>query len=300
MHDWNHGASKSNPSKRATLKGMVAFGLAAMAVSFTVGASAAESLLDKIKNGETIRIGFSNEIPWAYPGKNNEPLGYVNAMTLDILKKLGTTKVEPVVAEWGSLIPGLQAGRFDIITGGMSILPDRCRNVLFTNPIDKDPGALLVQKGNPKEVHSFEDVRDKGLIFVTGAGWASVAVAQKVGIAEDKIVQVAGLAEVLQAVKTGRADVGSGGYYTMQLAAEKDDSLEVPDPYTPPQIVVPGIPGYAALAFPLDQQAAVDAFNAVLKDYIGSDEMMESVGKYGYTKTTLPDSGLTAAELCKG
>lgn len=299
MYDCNHGASKSSPSKRAILKGMAALGIAAMAVGFMAGAASAQSLLDKIKNGETIRIGFSNEIPWAYPGKDSEPLGYVNAMTLDILKKLGTTKVEPVVAEWGSLIPGLQAGRFDIITGGMSILPERCRNVLFTNPIDQDPTALLVRKGNPEEVHSYEDVRDKGLIFVTGSGWSSVAAAQKVGIAEEKILQVAGLAEVVQAVKVGRAQVGSGGYYSMKSVADKDDSLEIADPYTRPQNV-PGIPGYAALAFPLDQQEAVDAFNAVLKEYIGSDEMMESVAKYGYTKATLPDSGVTAAELCKG
>lgn len=284
--------------KRGILKGLAALGIAAMTVGFVAGSAAAQSLLDKIKNGETIRIGFSNEIPWAYPGKDNEPLGYVNAMTLDILKKLGTTKVEPVVGEWGSLIPGLQAGRFDIITGGMNILPERCRNVLFTDPIDRDPGALLVRKGNPKNVHSFDDVRDKGLTFVTGAGWASVPIAQKIGIADDKILQVAGLPEVQQAVKTGRADVGSGGYYSMKSLVAKDDSLEVADPYTPPQNMKE-IPGYAAIAFPLDQQAAVDAFNAVLKDYIGSDEMMKSVVKYGYTKTTLPDKGVTATQLCK-
>lgn len=299
MSDWNLGASKSNVSKRSIVKGMAAFGLAAMTVGFTVETAAAESLLDKIKNGETIRIGFSNEIPWAYPGKDNEPLGYVNAMTIDILKKLGTTKVEPVVAEWGSLIPGLAAGRFDIITGGMSILPERCRNVLFTNPIDKDPTALLVRKGNPQNVHSYDDVRDKGLTFVTGAGWSSVAAAQKAGIADDKILQVAGLAELQQAIKTGRADAGSGGYYSMQSVVAKDPSLEVADPYTPPKNT-PGIPGYAAVAFPLGQQSAVDAFNAVLKDYLGSDEMMKSVGKYGYTKATLPDTGVTAADLCKG
>ncbi|ADV14795.1 periplasmic component of amino acid ABC-type transporter/signal transduction system [Mesorhizobium australicum WSM2073] len=82
------------------------------------------SSLGKIKNGETIRIGFSNEIPWAYPRDNKEPLGLVNT-TLDILKKMGITKVEPIVTEWGSLVPSLQDGRFDIITGGMFILPKR-------------------------------------------------------------------------------------------------------------------------------------------------------------------------------
>ncbi|AYG64297.1 ectoine/hydroxyectoine ABC transporter substrate-binding protein EhuB (plasmid) [Rhizobium jaguaris] len=270
---------------------MVALGVVAPTASFA-GSASAQSLLDKIKNGETIKIGFSNEIPWAYPGENNEPLGFVNVMTIDILKKLGTTKVEPVVTEWGSLIPGLQAGRFDIITGGMFVYPDRCRNVLFTEPLGKAADGLLVPKGNPKGLHSYQDVRDKGLMFVTASGYDSVKLAQKVGIPDAKIMQVAGPAEILQAVKTGRADAGAGDYFTVKQFADKEESIELADPFTPPVV------GYPAFAFALDQQAAVDAFNAVLRDYLGSDEMMASVSKYGYTKTTLPD-GTKTVDLCK-
>ncbi|WP_373415020.1 ectoine/hydroxyectoine ABC transporter substrate-binding protein EhuB [Ensifer aridi] len=263
-----------------------------MALVSFAGSASAQSLLEKLKRGETVRIGFSNEIPWAYPGGNNEPLGFVNAMALDILNKLGTTKVETVVTEWGSLIPGLQAGRFDIVTGGMFILPERCRNVLFTEPLGRTADGLLVPKGNPHGLHSYEDVRDKGLIFVTASGYHSVAYAQKVGVRESKLLQVAGPAEILQAVKAGRADAGAGAYFTLKKFADKDDSVELVDPFTPPAI------GYSAFAFPLDQQAAVDAFNRVLKDYLGSDEMMASVGKYGYTKLTLPDATKTS-DLCK-
>ncbi|THK35209.1 ectoine/hydroxyectoine ABC transporter substrate-binding protein EhuB [Ensifer sp. MPMI2T] len=273
---------------------MAVLGMAACAIGSTVGSASAQSLLDKIKNGETIRIGFSNEIPWAYPGENNEPLGFVNAMTLDILKRLGTTKVEPVVTEWGSLIPGLQAGRFDIITGGMFILPERCRNVLFTEPLGKFGDALLVRKGNPEGLHSYEDVRDKGLTFVTASGWLSVKAAKQVGITDDKFMEVAGAAEVLQAVKAGRAAAGGGDYFTMKKFADEDESVELADPFTP---VLPD--GAPALAFLPNQQAEVDAFNAVLKEYIGSDEMMETVTKYGYTKTNLP-GGSKTADLCKG
>ncbi|MER8563386.1 ectoine/hydroxyectoine ABC transporter substrate-binding protein EhuB [Mesorhizobium sp. M0578] len=271
---------------------MAALGIAAVAIASLVGSASAQSLLEKIKSGETVRIGFSNEVPWAYPGENNEPLGFVNAMTLDILKKLGTTKVEPVVTEWGSLIPGLQAGRFDIITGGMFILPERCRNVLFTEPLGKGADGLLVPKGNPKGLHSYQDVRDKGLMFVTAAGYDSVKYAEEIGIPDDKIMQVAGPAEILQAVKAGRADAGAGDYFTVKKFADKDDTVELADPFTPP------VTGYPAFAFLQNQQAVVDAFNAVLKDYIGSDEMMATVGKYGYTKTNLPD-GTTTAKLCK-
>ncbi|WP_352828564.1 ectoine/hydroxyectoine ABC transporter substrate-binding protein EhuB [Mesorhizobium sp. M0494] len=279
--------------RRAILRGIAALGIAAMTIAAFAGSASAQSLLEKIKNGETIRIGFSSEEPWAYPGANNEPLGFINAITLDILKKLGTTRVEPIVTEWGSLIPGLQAGRFDIITGGMAILPERCRNVLFTEPVARDIGALVVLKGNPEGLHSYQDVRDKGLTYVTGSGWNTVEDAKKVGIADDKIMQVAGAAEVVQAVKAGRAAAGGIGYLAVKKFADRDGSIEIADPYTPPVR-----PGYAALAFLPNQQDVVDAFNEVLKDYIGSDDMMASVSKYGYGKAMLPDS-TKAEELCK-
>ncbi|WP_287266481.1 hypothetical protein [Mesorhizobium sp.] len=78
--------------KFAILRGIAALGLAATTISSFAGSVSAQSLLDKIKNGETIRLGFASDPPSAYPGENNAPLGFVNAMTLDILKKLGTTK----------------------------------------------------------------------------------------------------------------------------------------------------------------------------------------------------------------
>ena len=91
-----------------------------------ITAAHADSITDRIKTGKTIRIGFANELPWAYPGANQKPLGFVNAIALGILKDMGYTNIEPVVTEWGGLIPGLKANRFDIITGGMYILKSRC------------------------------------------------------------------------------------------------------------------------------------------------------------------------------
>ncbi|MER8716612.1 ectoine/hydroxyectoine ABC transporter substrate-binding protein EhuB [Mesorhizobium sp. M1295] len=294
MAKWQQLKRKCDYLLGLILNGIGALGIAAAVIaSFAVSASA-QSLLEKIKNGETIRLGFASEPPYAYPGDNNEPLGFVNAITLDILKKLGPAKVEPVVTEWGSLIPGLQAGRFDMITGGMFILPDRCRNVLFTQPIGRLGDAMIVRKGNPDKVHSFQDLRDKGLTMVTGSGYISVKWATEAGIADDKVMQVAGVAEIVQAVKAGRAAAGSADYFAAKGFVDKDDSLELANPYTQW-----AKPGYPAIAFLPNEQATVDAFNAVLKDYLGSDEMMKSVGKYGLTKENLPESA-TTAELCKG
>ncbi|WP_292332198.1 transporter substrate-binding domain-containing protein [Mesorhizobium sp.] len=266
-----------------------------MTISALAGSAAAESLLERIKNGETIRLGFSNDPPGSYPGENNEPLGFANAITAGILKKMGAAKIESVVTDWGSLVPGLQAGRFDIITAGMWIKPERCRNVLFSEPIGVGQGAMIVPKGNPQGLHSFQDVLTRGLTLVTGTGYADVKNAQKLGIADDKIMQVAGPPEIVQALKAGRAAVGVlGDNITANIFAQKDPTIEVVDPYIPP-----GPNEHPAIAFSINEQAAVDAFNAVLKGYIGSEEMMTSVSKYGYGKRDLPD-GKKTADLCNG
>src|SRR5690606_6122996 len=60
--------------------------------------------------------------------------------------------------EFGSLIPGLQAGRFDMIAAGMYILPERCAQVSFSNPTYSVGEAFIVAKGNPLALHSYADV----------------------------------------------------------------------------------------------------------------------------------------------
>ncbi|MER9250142.1 ectoine/hydroxyectoine ABC transporter substrate-binding protein EhuB [Mesorhizobium sp. M0590] len=294
MNKWQGVECKSNLFRRVVLKGIVVLGITAMAIgSFAVSASAT-SLLEKIKNGEAIRIGYSDDPPWAYSGGNNEPLGISNTILLAVLKKMGATKIEPVVTEWGSLIPGLQAGRYDVISDAMYVLPERCRNVLFTDPINVGVNSMVVPRGNPKGLHSMEDVRDKGLTLVTGSGFASLKSARDVGIPDDKLMQVPGYPEILQAVKAGRADAGAGDYLTLKKAVNNDESLHLASPYTES-----GKQNYSAFALPLNDQAAVDAINAVMEGYIGSDEMLASVSTYGYDKLLLPN-GRTTAELCKG
>ncbi|KUM23905.1 ectoine/hydroxyectoine ABC transporter substrate-binding protein EhuB [Mesorhizobium loti] len=274
---------------------MAALGMAAMAIVLVAASASAESLLDKIKNGGTVRIGYSEGPPSAYSGENKEPLGFSNVVIVAILKRMGATKIEPVVTEWGSLIPGLQAGRFDVISDAMYVRPERCRNVLFSDLFYVGKGSLLVSAGNPKGLHSLEDVRDKGAILVTGSGFGAIKSAHDVGIADDKILQVPGYAEIVQAVKAGRADAGSGDYLALKIAIGDDKRLELANPFTDSART-----DYAAFAFNLNDRASVDAANAAMKGYIGSDEMLASISSYGFDKSMLPDGNMTTAELCKG
>ena len=68
-------------TKRGFLTGVAA----AIALTAAAGSATAATLLEKAKAGEPIRIGFANEVPWAYPGENNAPLGFANAHAVGVL-----------------------------------------------------------------------------------------------------------------------------------------------------------------------------------------------------------------------
>jgi polar amino acid transport system substrate-binding protein len=256
----------------------------------SVSATAA-SLLEKAKSGEAIRIGFANEVPWAYPGDNNAPKGFVNAIALGILNKMGITNIEAVVTEWGGLIPGLKANRFDVITGGMYILKTRCENVNFSDPIGVFGDAFIVAKGNPKKLQTYKDIKNKDGVLVTGAGYNIVEVAKKQGISASKIMEVPGPTEILAAVRSGRADAGGVTFFTAQnLAKESGGTVEVTDPAKLPEWTL----NWVGIGFRKADTDFLNAFNKALADHLGSGEMMKAVAQYGYTKSQLPGDVTTA------
>ena len=256
----------------------IALGAAALAAS-------AGPLMERIGAGQPIRIGFANEIPFAYPGDDGSPQGFVNAHTLGVLEKMGHTDIEPVQTEWGGLIPGLQAGRFDIITGGMNILASRCENVAFSEPMARIGDAFLVEAGNPMEIGNYDDIRESGAVMVTGAGYSNIEQAREAGVDDANIMQVPGPTEILAAVRAGRADAGAGTFFTMrQLADSTDGELEVTDPGAMPEDLI----NWAGIAFREDDRDFVEAFNEAQAEYLGSDEMLEAVAEYGYGEESLP------------
>jgi polar amino acid transport system substrate-binding protein len=277
--------------KNAILNGIAALGVAALALGSMAGAAGAQSLLEKADKGEPIRIGFANEIPFAYPGDDGSPKGFVNVFTIGVLKKMGYEKIEPVQTEWGGLIPGLNADRFDIVTGGMNILASRCENIAFSEPMATVGDAFIVAPGNPKKIGDYKSLVDNNAVMVTGAGYSNIEAAKAAGVAEANIMQVPGPTEILAAVKAGRADAGAGTYFTMkQLADSSGGAVEVTDPNAMPESSF----NWAGIGFRKADQAFLDKFNAAMKEYIGTDEMLAAVAEYGYGKASLPGDKTTA------
>lgn len=266
--------------------------LAGLAASF---ASQAETTLERIQSTGTVRIGYANEAPFAYTETSGKVTGESPEIATKVFAAMGVKKVEPVLTEWGALIPGLRAGRFDVIAAGMYITPPRCQQVIFTDPHYQIPDTLLVKRGNPKNLHSYADVaKNPDVRLAIMSGTAELGYARTEGVSDDQIVQVPDTTAQLQAVRAGRADASVGTALTMKgLAAKGGDSVEaIADFKDDPAHI-----GYGALAFRPEDKDLRDAVNQQLKKWLGSDEHLQTVKPFGFDKSNLTDK--SAAELCK-
>src|SRR5437762_12766307 len=117
-------------SRRASLVGIALLG-AAVAASAT---ASAETTLERAKKQGFIRVGFANEAPFAYATPDGKLTGEAPEIAKVILKKMGIPEVDGVLTEFGSLIPGVKAHRFDVIAAGMFINPKRCQEIAFSEP----------------------------------------------------------------------------------------------------------------------------------------------------------------------
>lgn len=93
-----------------------------------------------------LRVGLN---PAYEPFESKTATGEIVGFDVDIANALCAQiqrKCVFVESEWDSIIPGLQAKKYDVIISSMSITPERARVVDFTQRYYKTPSAIVVKK----------------------------------------------------------------------------------------------------------------------------------------------------------
>ena len=271
--------------------------LAAGMVSAT---AVAGETYDRIKKTGVINMGFANEAPYSYKEPDGSLAGADYDLAREILTQIGVKKIDGVAMKFGSLIPGLKAKRFDIVVAGMYVRPARCKQVAFSEPNIQVPDALVVPKGNPKNLHSYDDVIKSGAVVAGVQGGASVKNAVKAGIPKERVKEFPDFSELVGAVKSGRIDGAVQTAITAQksVAADGGKNLERAWPWTPP--VFDGKPAinYTAFGFRLEDQDLRADFNKAYMAFRNSAAHVAIMEKYGLSKGEIPPESVTTANLC--
>lgn len=257
----------------------------------------AQSTLEKIREQGFIRVGFANEAPYAYADSSGKFTGESPTVFRHVMKELGVDEVDAVLTEWGALIPGLKAGRFDAIVASMYITPTRCKQIIFTNPTYGVGEAFVVPQGNPDGINTYRDAIEKNKKIAFVAGTAEVEHARMAGMSRDQMLVVPDFAASIAAVKSGRVSAGAFTSLTAKDLADKDQSIDRAKPFTF-EHDGKSYRGEGSFGFRPEDTSLRDAINEKLATYIGTPQHLEAIAVFGFDQANLPEK--TAAQLCAG
>jgi polar amino acid transport system substrate-binding protein len=267
-------------------------GIAALALA---GAGARADLLEDAKESGKVTVGIANEAPYGYQTPEGELTGEAPEIAKHVLGEMGIEEVEAVITEFGSLIPGLKAGRFDMVAAGMFVTPERCQQVAFSEPTYGIGQAFLVAEGNPEGLQTYEDITanpDSTLAVMAGA--IERTYARDAGVPDDQVMVVPDPSSGAAAVQAGRADAFALTSLSIRRLADGTAGVEIAQPFG--EVAGQSVLGHGAFAFRPEDDAFRQEFNRHLADFLGSEEHLALVEPFGFTKDELPQKA--TEELC--
>ena len=136
------------------------------------GTAYADDVLAKVKAAGVLKVGTETEFA---------PFDFIDAgahvgLNVDLFQEIGKelgVKIEWVTLPWDGVLPGLEAGKFDMVAGPATITKARMEHYRFSPPIAEATVALMKRKGD-KSVTKPEDIGGK----IVGAGKATSQLAQ--------------------------------------------------------------------------------------------------------------------------
>lgn len=194
-------ADKTSGFLRAAL-----LGAAILALGGVSGAMA-DTLAD-IKKAGTISVGTEMQFPPFDFLENNEYKGVDRDLIDEVAKELGV-KAKYIDLPWTSVLPGLEAKKFDLVIAPVTITKERMKRYAFTVPISEATAAMM-KRVDDKSINKPEDIAGK----TVGGGKGT-----------SQLAQVKEFAQTLTPAPTVKEYVDSNQSYADLAAGRVDVSV---------------------------------------------------------------------------
>jgi len=244
-------------TRRTVLKTGIAGAAATGVLLSGMRAARADDTLSEVKKrGELV---IATEMQFApFDISDN---GTYKGLDRDLIDAVGAAlgvKVKYLDLPWTSILPGLEAKKFDLCIAPVTITKERMKRYLFTVPI-ADATAALMKRANDSSITKPEDIAGK---TVGGQkGTAQLAQLKEFAAKLPKPVEIKEYVDNNQSyadLAAGRIDASVNSFPNLAYAAsQRSDTFAV---VTPPF----GHPTYFSWVGRLDDKALVDAVNAAI------------------------------------
>jgi Na+/H+-dicarboxylate symporter/ABC-type amino acid transport substrate-binding protein len=127
--------------------------------------TAAGSTMARVQKSGVLRVGFGRGIiPFSYDNTAAGLVGYDISLAYALARDLGVRLELNPITDWETLIPSLEANRFDLALGGIFMTAGRLRSVTASDSYLETPPALIVHaKDAGKFVHRTANSPSRGL-----------------------------------------------------------------------------------------------------------------------------------------
>ena len=234
--------------------------LVMVAACLTACGGAKGATLKDVQKAGKLTIATSPDFPPFESLEGGEVVGIEVDIMAMICEKLGV-EAEFVQMDFDSVLIGIQAAKYDCAMSGITVTPDREKNMLFTDPYYNAAQVIVVAEGSP--VTGKADLADKVVSVQTGTTAESGC--NDEGI---KVQAFAANADAKTALTTGKVDAWVVDNLTAIQMVEEGDGLVVleekmtEEPY--------------AFAFAQGSEDLVEAINKALNELM-ADGTVESV-----------------------
>ena len=289
-------------SRRTALRGMGAVLVAAPLAGWLTACSTTEpggsqagtdeDVLARAREAGVLRVAIGNEPPYTKLETDGTVTGAEPDVLRAVAKRLGIDDIEGVQAPYESMIPGLKAGRWDVIAAGLFMKQSRCAEVSYTEPVIVSTESFGVPPGNPKGIETVQDVLDNPelKIAILPGGFeegilntAKVPTDQQVGVNDGR--------SGVEAVKAGRADAFFLPTLSLLALAEDDSGFDVTD------VVADAPKTGSGAAFRTGDTTMVEEYNKELEAFKQTPEFADVLDKWGFDAAAA--DGVTTEELCQ-
>ena len=291
-----------NISRRNILRGAGVAVLGASVAGWATGCSsvaaggpasgAASNLLELAKTQGFIRVGIANEPPYTQVDADGTVTGCEPDVLRAVCKRLGIDEVQGIITPYESMIPGLNANRWDVIAAGLFMKESRCAQVLYSEPVIVSTESFATPKGNPKGITSVAAIlADPTLRIAVLPGGFEEGVLKTANVPASQQVKINDGRSGLEALKANRADAFMLPTLSLQALAADDSSFDISEPLDDAPRTGSGA------AFRQADSAFHEAYNKELEAFKATPEFTEILTKWGFDASVV--EGVTAQELCK-
>ena len=188
-------------SKRLLITAFLCCMLCALPVA--AFAAAPKGAIEEAVSRGTLRVGLSSFVPWAMQDKSGTYIGFEVDVATRLAKDLGL-KLELVPTRWSGIVPALLTGKFDVIIGGLSIIPERTLRVNFSIPYDYSGIEAVASRAAAQGRTTLEEFNTPQTIVAARTG-STAATAAKAVLPKAQLRLFDDEAPAVQEVLAGRA-----------------------------------------------------------------------------------------------